>query len=794
MSVDWKTLSNKTAGLRTLQTVYERNNTDVNRVLFAGLYVKLSEIAALLTPAGAATISIFADTVVADVTSLPARGLVVIAREIDAGALGGAPLRLGLAGKDSMAQFLAESVTGGPITVAGGSGRAMVPYGSRPFAPVLYRVSAAGALTASVQGQQGDLEDLFGRIWALNSMKAGFAAAAHLMTLSGKSDRELARSILHWIVRAIGALGSSASSDYRELYGKAAALLVELNIAPGAYYLPILSADFYQKQVKTFLGALKGYETNFARLDAKSDLAKVVEEVGTALKAVSGGEVEPLQARLANVERSVASLKRDIQALSAQVILQQIDSDARFTVMVATIKSEKIQQFVVAVFKVIVDVLKAGIAFTKEEKSIGDGLSALKDAVLDGKAAYDAITAEMPDNKLVKRSGELLDMQHRLMLAYAASQTLFEDKEGQGGPALPEGLAIEAVDPNLAWNNYVVAAETEMTILKEALGSDSSSLEAVNRYLATLLVLANYGRAIDSKFVACATQMAAVPMIRSQIKAAQNAEARWAELSAKAQTDEERLAILKSVVQARIDTIKRAIFAAWRDFRNSFFYLYFQEPSLSINLDMDSAQMQVVFGKLTEDIAAIYVDPDAGEKVALPSDDVPLEFDFTVLRSGQPEPAEGGVALFTPAGAGSKARLTWTFAQGSDQLRYKLPNADEIAVWVKQAQFFFDGMLPNREGNAMMEVSTSGAYQNGYGAARSYCFVSRGLRGDYAYKVKEQSVYNSWKINTEVYATPTPFTQWQILFDPNGGDPSQVTKLRVRLTLAYRRQQLSAAQ
>jgi hypothetical protein len=36
--------------------------------------------------------------------------------------------------------------------------------------------------------------------------------------------------------------------------------------------------------------------------------------------------------------------------------------------------------------------------------------------------------------------------------------------------------------------------------------------------------------------------------------------------------------------------------------------------------------------------------------------------------------------------------------------------------------------------------------------------------------------------------TPTPFTQWSLLFDPDGGDPSHATKLRVDLTVAYRAQ------
>jgi hypothetical protein len=788
MSADWKTLSNKTTSLRTLQTVYERNGTDVNRVLFAGLHVTLSEITGLLTATGAATVTIFADTFVVDAPALAASGIVVVARDIDVSALKGAALQVGRAGKASIAQFLAKGVTGGLLQVSASPGKDVfaIPAGDRPLRSGLYRVAAAGSATSEIRERKGDLEDLLGRIWALNSMKASFAAAAWLMTQS-RPDRDLARSMLTWIVSAIGALGTERASDFGELYGKAASLLVELNIAPGAYYLPVLSADFYEKQVAELLTALQGYETNFAQLDAKTGLAEVVADVGKALQSVTGKEAAPLKTHLTNVENNVAGLKKDIQSLSRQVILQQIDTETSFTLMVATIKSEKIMDFVKGVFKVMISVVKAGVAFTKAERSIGDGLSALADAVMQGKAAIDAINAAMPENTFNTRSRELLEMQNQLMLAYAAGETLFlQTKDGEI-ETLPEKLAIEAVDPNLAWNNYIIESETEMTILKEDLGAESSSLESVNRYLLSLKILAQYGQALDSKFVACAAQMATVPMIRAQIRAAENAEARWKELSSKAETDEQRLAILKAAVQARIDTIKRAIFAAWRDFRNSYFYLYFKEPSANIDLDMNVVQMREVFTKLTADIAKIYVDPDATSKVALPADDVALEFEFAVVPSGQPYTGSAPMALFTPAGTGKEPMLTWMFQPGSNQFLDQLADAAELAIWVRQAEFFLEGMVANGAGNVMTKVSTSGTYQNGYGPGRTYSFVSRGLVGDYNYKAEGNRVYNPWKINTAVYATPTPFTQWQIAFVPNGGDPKGITKLRVELKLAYRR-------
>ena len=140
------------------------------------------------------------------------------------------------------------------------------------------------------------------------------------------------------------------------------------------------------------------------------------------------------------------------------------------------------------------------------------------------------------------------------------------------------------------------------------------------------------------------------------------------------------------------------------------------------------------------------------------------------------------------AGDGQPATLTWSLPVGDGQLKGVLPNRGNVAIWIKEARFFLDGVTPNERGNVLMEVSTSGTYQNGFGPADAFTFVNQGLIGDYAYRVEDETVYNPWSINTEVYATPTPFTQWTLAFDPDGGDPSSATRLRMDLRVAYRRQ------
>jgi len=118
---------------------------------------------------------------------------------------------------------------------------------------------------------------------------------------------------------------------------------------------------------------------------------------------------------------------------------------------------------------------------------------------------------------------------------------------------------------------------------------------------------------LDAKFVACSAQLAQAPMVRSQIRAAQTTQARWKELEKNAQSDQEKLAVLKGILQARMDSIRRSVFAAWRHYRNSYYYLYFQDPP-AVNLDMNAAQLREAFAAVTAWVARLYGDTPDGRK------------------------------------------------------------------------------------------------------------------------------------------------------------------------------------
>ena len=99
-----------------------------------------------------------------------------------------------------------------------------------------------------------------------------------------------------------------------------------------------------------------------------------------------------------------------------------------------------------------------------------------------------------------------------------------------------------------------------------------------------------------------------------------------------------------------------------------------------------------------------------------------------------------------------------------------------IPVTIRRSlELEIDGVRPNAKGNVLVKVSTSGTYQNGFGPSNAYNFFGKGLSGDYGYSPQTNHAYIPWEIPTAVYMKPTPYTQWNLSFYPDGGDPSQAT-------------------
>ncbi len=249
----------QTGPYTSLATVTDPVSGRVN-VTYCGFSTRLSDIVDAIPPQGADTVAVFADSLLVDVARVKAKGLILMVREIDVSGLGGKPLLLDFGGGEGVAEFLIGGAKVGTFTVASLTQPSTVirpPAGTSPLAAATYYQHANGGGLAPVPGAGArGVQDLVSRSWAMNSLAAGYAGAAWLMDEASPDSHALAQRMLAWIVACTSRLATDdlqMPSDYAELYNQAAALLVTLNVASGAVFVPVLSSTFYSQQMDRLL-------------------------------------------------------------------------------------------------------------------------------------------------------------------------------------------------------------------------------------------------------------------------------------------------------------------------------------------------------------------------------------------------------------------------------------------------------------------------------------------------------------------------------------------------------------
>lgn len=794
MAVDWTKLTSRTTQYTTLTTQTDQVSAAVD-ITFAGLRTSLSQVLATAPATGADAVAIFADTLVVDVTSVMATGLVVMARQIEVSGLGGKPLVLDpTGGGEGIAQFLLGGSAGGTFTVATskqGAAAVTPPAGTSPLQSALYMVASGGDLAATPDGGILSVQDLVSRSWALNSLRASFTAATVLMDDGSDESRATAQAMFAWIVACTSSLATADDqmpSDYSELYNQAAALLTTLNVAPGAVFVPVLSSTFYSQQMDRLVGVLGSYEGWMNTLDTQADISKAVATVSSALQGVTADEAAPLQVQLDNITDNVKSLYADIRDLQGDFAMQAQSAHAYFDALSIKIKLDNIRKELEAEIGLITSIVKFGGDVGKAAggdaaglgSAVSDGMDSIKGVV----AVIEATKAPGAGDDLATQAVALATSQGTLMNALLSGRLLWQQAlVNRTGGVLPSNLGAITVDPVTSWDNYLAAFEARMSTLRRQESGSSGVQDAIDTYEASVKIVVGYGKAIGGKFVAYVAQLVQATVVLAQIKAAQDVEARWAATQAAAKSDVEKLAALKSLVQARSDSIKRSLYVAWTYYAASYFYITFNQPPHLVHMDMDAAGLAGALAGVADWVARAAGDAPDGQHVRLPSDNATIALDFALLQPGAA--AGSGDNAIVTGSAEAGWTISWTVPLGTDQLQGFLPNNGQCAIWISQAAFFLDGVTANSKGNVIAEVATSGAYQNGFGPQQGHVFVTKGLTGNYAYRVADEHVYSPWEINTAVYMTPTPYTQWMMTLTPGSGDPTSATGLRVALTIAY---------
>jgi hypothetical protein len=790
MPIDWTSLQGQTTQYTSLTTTTDPVS-QLTDVIYCGLETSLSAVLAGLSADTLNSVSIFVDTLQLDVPEVKATGLILMARQVDVSGLDGQPLVLDTGGQEGLAEVLIGGALNGTFSLAtpgGGSAAVQPPAGVDSPVAATYMVPGAGGPPAPAQS--GGVADLARVTWAQNSLQASFTAAASLLSDGSPDALSAARSMLTWVVACTASLstaGAQLPSDYAALYNQAAALLLTMNVPAGTVFVPVLSGTYYSQQITPLLTVVRDYESNMATLDTASDIASAVAAVSAALQGVAGDEAAPIQVQLDNVKQNVQSLYAGIQSLRGEFLLQSQAASTAFALLKDAIALQHIRDQLSADLDLALSVISVGFdAFKITEGDAG----AFKDAITDGVAAIkngiaviQKAQAGGPGDDLSTSATDLLDSQQALLQTVLNGNQLWNQAMASAsGGVLPSDLASITLDPTTVWDNYMAAAGAKLSTLKREIG-DSSPQEELDNYAASLQILANYGKAISAKCVAYVAQLVQATVLIAQIHAASNVMARWAQVDADAKSDAERLAALKGVIQARSDAIKRAIYAAWTYYAASYFYLTFQKPPSALNVDMTAAQMEDALAGVAAWVAGALGSTADGQHVQLPSQNAQIDLAFSILQPGASVDGNDAAVLQQTADGGWM--LNWSVPIGTSQLEGVLPNGGDCAIWISEASFFLDGVTPNSKDNVISVVSTSGTYENGFGPQADHTFVTRGLSGNYLYHANNDTVFGPWQIDTAVYMTPTPYTQWTMTLPSDGGDPSTATQLRMSLTVAF---------
>jgi hypothetical protein len=767
VTVDWGVLAARTRTYDVLDCQRDPagQTTDVVAV---GLRLSLSDLAKRFSADHASSLLVYADTLDVDVAELPAPFSVIVARVLNVTG----PLRLAppsAAHPTTAAHILTPAAL--TLTTAEDH-RFPVPASDVPTAR-LFQYSKGDVPTVTSATDAATIGDLTGRPYALNALQATFSAATRLANRAG--GQSTARDMLSWIIQVTTPAGATATepTPWAQLHDQAQALLISLMVDPGARYVPALSSAYYQEQLAALLDTLDSYDASLNTLATAGDVAAAITAVAATTTRAAADELAPLQTELSSLDANLKDLNTGINTLNLQFQMQQSTVGVAWAKFKLASADSQIKTWFTAWFSLGLSAIEVGFDAVRVLATSGDPtawkgvVTQSVGAVQTAVQAIQDVSADVTQSQkgLVDAASKLFTMQQQLVVAYASAQAPNASAELGTAPS------VFAVDPATAWDNYLAEVSTALGSLPEA-----------GQLLVALTTLANYGKALAAKIAVATGLSAQRTLVESRIAATKAVAAEWKKLSAAAQDEGERKAALSGLIGRRRDTVMRSLFTAWTNYGAAYRYVYLQQPPVNVNVDMSTGDLRKALADTIEWVGRVTGD-STRPHITLPDTDVKVALSFPIVRSS--DDVAVGTALYTHDDAAGLPFLTWTIPWGTDQLEGVLP--DEVAVWVTAARFWVDGVTPNYKHRVLFKVSTSGTYQNGFDEHTLSTFVSRGMTGNYAYQVgSEADPYNPWTIPTEVTMIPTPFTQWTLTFDPDGGNSDAGTLLHMECTVTYR--------
>jgi len=797
MTINWKNLEDGTASLTTLT---KTGQNQVEFVYYSGLKASLSTLNGYFPPSGGgAGLSVYVDTLVVDARNFDVAGINIIARNVDVSMLSNQGKMSPMVLLPSTQCFVVAGQTSGGAwqftTQAQPTAIQTVPLGVETLKPFLLSVTNEGKLSGSQMTPAEALPNSLGRPAALNSLKASFIAASILMESAGAENRTTARAMLQWVVaccETIVALGKAAPAPVEEpsfdqLRMQAAALLVTINVRDGVYYAPPLAPDYYKDKITGLIGTLATYEGQIQTLATQTDIKQAIADVSGTLQKNAAAVAGAYQAQLDGIDANLKTLLAGINTLQGQYLSQASTAEAAWVKLEAAMAKADITAFLKAVLDTAMSAAKVALAANPEAPDVGAIADGIVAGIGTGLTALELAAKDAPTDgqELLSAATDLLHQQNEMTISAWASYQLWLAARGETSVQVPLAAGVMAVDPRIAWQNYIDAAEAQLTNIKDAYSDTPAAAEAVN-YLASLKALTQFGMGIGANLVAYTAQLADGVALTARLNANKAIEAEWKSLQEKSASEEDQLLALKGLVTTQAAAIQRSIYAAYRLYVSAFFYSNLKPPPEFVTVSMTSAQLTEAFNGISSWTAAA-----ADQQVTLPVEDATLSLEFPIVKAGDAVVAGAGdinpvnAAFLTPARGSTPASLIFGFPISSSvELATILGHQGKVAIWIKEAGVVINGATPNAKKNIILTLSTSGAYVNGFGPQKAYGFVNGGVSGEYAYNADTGKGYIPWKLPPLVYSKPTPYTTWKIEMDASGGDITSATSVSLNLTVA----------
>jgi hypothetical protein len=795
VAINWKLLEENASNLTSLRQEGQNKN---EFVIYSGLKVSLSTLNGYFPPDdNGQGISVYVDTLVLDAPRFNAKGISIIARNVDTSLFTvkgkATPMVLKPA---SNCFILAGQLTGGEWlfnTEENPKDAIPVPSGVGAMKPILFSVDNQGVLSKQNMTLQAALPNSLGCPGALNSLKASFISACILLENSpiekaNSEQTNLARQMLEWVVvscEQIVSLGKltqppSYEPSFEQLLIQAKALFVSLPGRNGVYYAPPLAPDYYKNKITGLINCLATYEEQLQTLKTRTDIKQAVEEMSTTLSKNANDVSVAYQVQIDGITENLKTLLSGINNLQRQYYSQLAAAKAAWAKLEYSIDKANIMAYLKACFDIAQAAVKIGIAANPEKPDPGAIVTGVIAGIQAGITAVDlAQKAGTPSGslELINATTELLEQQNEMTIASWSSYQLWQSAQGNTAIEIPNAAGVSAVDPRLVWQNYLIAADAEIKNLQRDYPEQASNAED---YLASLKILAQFAMGVDSNLVAYTAQLSEGIALLARIKANKNIEQEWQNLSNKSKTEEELLLSMQGLIDTQATSIQRSIYASYRLYVSAYFYRNFKMPPEVVSVTMDSASLTKAFSGISS-----WTIDAAEKKVNLPVDGATFKLAFPIVKAGDIISTQSNCAVLTPANGKTPASLSFGFPMSSSsELETIIGHGGKLAIWIKEVEAVIEGAVPNKSDNIIFTLSTSGAYVNGFGPEKSYGFVNAGINGQYAYNAKTNQGYIPWKVPELVYSKPTPYTTWEIVMDENGGDIENATSVSLNLNVA----------